>query len=61
MDTEEKVKFWISGAKRSLTVAHVLFKSKKYLEALFFGHLTLEKLLKSIVVKQTKKEPVYSL
>lgn len=33
-----------------------LYKSKKYANSLFFGHIILEKILKAHVVKATKKE-----
>ena len=60
MTIEEKIKFWKSEAIRSLAVAHDLFKSKRYIEALFFGHLALEKLLKAKIIEATNKEPVHS-
>ena len=43
-----------------MIVADDLLKLKHYLEALFFGHLALEKLLKAKIVKITKKDPIYS-
>lgn len=60
MDLKEKILFWRDEANRSLAVASDLFKSKRYLESLFFGHLALEKLLKSKIIEQNKQEPVYS-
>lgn len=60
MNTKEKVKFWLKSAERSLKIAYELFRLKRYLEALFFGHLTLEKLLKAKIIAETKEEPVYS-
>lgn len=33
-----------------------MFRAKHYSHALFFCHLTLEKLLKAIIVKQTQKQ-----
>ena len=60
MNIDEKINFWKIEAKQTLTVAQDLFKTRHYLEALFFGHLALEKLLKAKVVKTTKNDPVYS-
>lgn len=60
MNTKEKIRFWEEEARRSLAVAHDLLKFKRNLEALFFGHLALEKLLKAKVAKVTGKDPVYS-
>jgi len=57
---ESKVYFWKTEAKQALAVAEDLFKLSHYLEALFFGHLALEKLLKAKIVKATKKDPLYS-
>ena len=57
---ENKVYFWRTEAKQALDVAEDLFKLSHYLEALFFGHLALEKLLKAKIVKVTKKDPIYS-
>ncbi len=60
MNLKEKVSFWKDEARRALVVAEDLLRLKRYLEALFFGHLALEKLLKARIIKVTKKEPIYS-
>lgn len=60
MNLEEKVSFWKDEARRALVVAEDLLRLKRYLEALFFGHLALEKLLKARIIKVTKEEPIYS-
>jgi len=57
---EEKINFWEKEAKRALSVAEDLLKSCRYSEALFFGHLALEKLFKAKIIRITKEEPVYS-
>jgi len=36
-----------------------LFKIKRYLDCLFFGHIVLEKVLKGLVAKNTSKEAPY--
>ncbi len=51
MDKDEIVKFWVSEAEKSQKVAQHLFAKKDYSYALFFGHLAIEKLLKSIHAK----------
>ena len=58
MEVKEKFVFWNKEAKRA--VAGDLFRLKRYVEALFFGHLALEKLLKAKIIKVTKSDPVYS-
>jgi len=60
MDLKEKINFWKSEAGRALEVAKDLFKLKRFVEALFFGHLAIEKLFKARVIEVTKKDPLYS-
>ena len=45
------IEYWDTEAKESLQVAKHLFEKKDYSYALFFGHLAIEKLLKSIYVR----------
>ena len=52
MNKEEIIQYWVSEAEESLQVAQHLFEKKDYSYALFFGHLAVEKLLKSIYVKE---------
>jgi HEPN domain-containing protein len=59
-DIEKTVSYWVSSAKYDLSVANALFKTKKYPYTLFMGHLALEKLLKALIVKQTKKHAPFS-
>lgn len=60
MTIEEKIHFWEKEARRALAVAEDLLKNRRYSEALFFGHLALEKLFKAKIIRITKEEPVYS-
>lgn len=55
--------YWQNEAKRSLEVCTLLFQKNKRPEALFFGHLALEKLLKALVVDQiqTFAPPIHDL
>ena len=59
-DTKKTVSYWLEGAKYDLGVANAMFKSKKYPYALFMGHLALEKLLKALIVKNTKTHAPFS-
>jgi len=54
-DVEKTISYWLEGAEYDLGVADAMFKAEKYPYALFMGHLALEKLLKALVVKNTKK------
>lgn len=53
------IKYWSESSEEDLKVAQSLFKSKYYPQCLFFCHLSLEKLLKAIVVKSTEDYPPY--
>ena len=59
-DIKKTISYWLSSAKYDLSVANALFKTKKYPYTLFMGHLALEKLLKALIVKQTKKHAPFS-
>ena len=56
MDKKDIIDYWDSEAKESLQVAKHLFDKKDYSYALFFGHLAIEKLLKSIYVKRRDED-----
>lgn len=55
-----KVQYWITAAEKDWVVAGHLQEKKDYAYALFFGHLTLEKLLKGYYVKITGQHPPMS-
>ena len=50
---EESAQFWREGAKEAFDISKLLFRQNYYNHALFYGHLTLEKLLKSAVIDMT--------
>jgi len=54
---EKLVKYWIDLAKHDFKTMEGLFRLKRYPDALFYGHMVLEKILKAIVVKNKKKHP----
>ncbi|MBI4427302.1 MAG: HEPN domain-containing protein [Candidatus Magasanikbacteria bacterium] len=55
--------YWLSDAEESWSVAESLMEKNKYPEALFFGHLALEKTLKAIVVAKHNAHapPIHNL
>jgi len=57
MTGKDKIDYWIATAESDWTVAGHLFEKGDYSYALFFGHLTLEKLLKALYVSRTDKTP----
>ncbi|MCK5465875.1 HEPN domain-containing protein [Candidatus Parcubacteria bacterium] len=50
---EKNIEHWLKGSKNDFKVAQDLFNLKHYSHCLFFCHLSVEKLLKGIVVKET--------
>lgn len=57
MNKEEKVHYWLPSSDYDWTVAKHLFEKEDFNYALFFGHLTIEKLLKAIFVKINNQTP----
>jgi len=47
----EHIQFWINQADDDWIAMGVLLKGKKYLQALFFAHLVIEKISKAIWIK----------
>lgn len=58
MTKSEFIKYWQDSSKRSLKTAEDLFDLNHYDWCLFFCHLTLEKILKGLVVKATGEQPL---
>lgn len=54
------IEYWLKIAKEDLKVANSLFEKKHYPQALFFGHLVLEKVLKAYYVKIVDKNAPYT-
>ena len=53
-------KYWENMAMHDHKTMLTLFKSKEYSNALFFGHIVLEKILKSLYVKENRIQAPYS-
>ncbi len=51
--------YWQSSAQRNLRTSEDLFKTKHYDSCLFFCHLSLEKALKGMIVKNTRQSAPY--
>jgi HEPN domain-containing protein len=60
MTRNKIIDFWIESSEEDFKVASGLFKLKHYPQSLFFCHLSLEKLLKGLIVKHTKENPPFS-
>jgi len=55
----EVIKYWLTASKEDFDSAEILYQNKKYHHALFFCHLSIEKILKAIIVKSTKAAPPF--
>ncbi|MBI2459093.1 MAG: HEPN domain-containing protein [Parcubacteria group bacterium] len=54
------VKYWQETAAYDYDTMKSLTKSRRYASSLFFGHIVLEKILKALVVNETKKHAPYT-
>ncbi len=52
MGKDEKIIYWINSAEEDWKTIEVLMKGKRYMYALFFAHLAIEKLFKASWVKE---------
>jgi HEPN domain-containing protein len=57
INLEKQLNYWILGSESNLETSMVLFDNVKSIEALFFCHLAVEKILKAMVVKVTAEIP----
>lgn len=60
MALPEKYHFGLDSAQDDWKAANDLFEKGDYPYALFFGHLTLEKILKAVYTKRFDKNPPYT-
>jgi len=59
-EVSKTIAYWREGADYDLDTARSLLQAGKYPYALFFGHLSLEKILKALFVKQNQKHAPYT-
>lgn len=59
-DLNALLKHWLTGSDYDWKTAQSLFKTKKYPYCLFMVHLSLEKLLKGLLVQETKDHAPYT-
>ena len=62
MDEKRKkgVQYWLASSEDDWKVANHLFEKGDYSYSLFFGHLTIEKILKAIYVNKLGEIPPYT-
>lgn len=60
MAKKDILKYWIKTADQDWKVANHLLEKGDYSYALFFGHLTIEKILKAIFYSKKEQTPPFS-
>ncbi len=60
MAKTDKIKYWLKSANHDWEVAMHLFEKGDYAYALFFGHLTVEKILKAVFTDRYDNTPPFS-
>jgi len=55
MTKQDHINFWIEQANDDWTAVETLFNGRKYLQSLFFAHLVIEKLCKSLWIKHNQE------
>jgi HEPN domain-containing protein len=60
MDIQNQSSYWKKLSDYDITTAKHMFQTKRHPYCLFMCHLSIEKLLKSLLVKQTGKHPPFS-
>jgi HEPN domain-containing protein len=60
MTKKERIQYWCKSADHDWIVANHLYEKGDYSYALFFGHLTIEKLLKAVFTEREDRTPPFS-
>jgi HEPN domain-containing protein len=56
MNISEIEKYWVASSDDDMETSIVLFKNKKYSQSMFFLHLSIEKMLKALFVRENNCE-----
>lgn len=57
---QKTIEYWKKSSSKDFKVANTLFERKFYSQALFFCHLSLEKILKALFMKKIQKIPPFT-
>jgi len=57
MNSEQLVAYWVNSANEDFISMNVLFKKKRYVHSLFWGHLMIEKMFKALYAKTHTEAP----
>lgn len=58
INLKRNIEYWAKTAEHDHETMKALFKSKRYADSLFYGHIVLEKILKAHAVKATSEQAV---
>lgn len=58
-DHKKLINYWSDLSDYDIVTARSMFKAKRYPYCLFMCHLSIEKILKSLIVKSTNKQAPY--
>jgi len=56
MTIKEIENYWVVSADDDIDTSNVLFKKRKYVQSMFFLHLSVEKMLKALYVRKNNCE-----
>ena len=59
MDLKEIEIYWLESSDDDFDTVNKLFESTKFVHAMFFLHLSVEKMLKALFVNQNQEESPY--
>lgn len=59
-DLRKLVQYWLDGSDYDWKTAQALFKSRKYPYSLFMVHLSIEKILKGLIAKESRDHAPYT-
>ncbi len=60
MDKGKSIQYWLQSAEDDWKVSNHLFEKGDYSYSLFFGHLAIEKILKTIYINRLNQNPPYT-
>ena len=60
MTKQDKIRYWMTAAENDWRVSGHLYEKNDYPYALFFGHLTIEKLLKALYICGSDDTPPHT-
>lgn len=57
INIQKQIDYWKQGSDDHFETAGILIENKKYVHGLFFCHLSIEKIIKALIVKNTLDIP----